>query len=244
MKKIVILLLAVLCFSQNSFAQDGPFKFGIHLSPGFSWLNPTDDQTISRAGSNILFSMGVMGDYYFAENYAFAGGLNYTLNQGGKMTYNTFGTATFFPDSQLEVTNFNIDSLSSGTTITRQLHYVEIPVSLKMRTNELGNSMLRGWAQAPVFTIGFNSQARAEVNAPEGSAEKLNIGKDTDFMNISWGLGGGVEFYPNDQQTAITAGVFFQSGLVDVTNNIFKDGQDINPSERLTNIIVRLGVMF
>lgn len=253
MKKIVIIFTFSLFLFSGLNAQMSNLKFGVEVSPFVSWLNATDNADVVRTGENLGIKIGVIGDYMFSdnENYALSTGIKLALKEGGTLQYNgDFMIANFFPDSDLTIPG--IDSLGSGTTINYNLQFIEIPFSLKMKTKELGSSMLKVFAEAPVFTLGFRSQARAKVESDlleGGSAEKLDFGPDTGIMNLSWGLGGGVEFYPNDEQTAIVAGIFFQSGLFDSTERIEVDdiserNSITDPTTKLNIISLRLGILF
>lgn len=253
MKKIVAIFTFSLFLFSGINAQVSNIKFGVEVSPFLSWLDATDNADVLNDGKNLGLKIGVIGDYFFTgnDNYSLSSGIRLAIKEGGVLQYNgDFMIANFFPDSDLTIPG--IDSLGSGTRINYNLQFIEIPFSLKMKTKELGSSMLKVFAEAPIFTLGIRTQARAKVESPlleGGSAEKLDFGPDTGILNLSWGLGGGVEFYPNDEQTAIVAGVYFQSGLFDSTERIEVDGiternSITDPTTKLNIISLRLGIMF
>jgi len=246
MRKIVM-LLAFLFLSFIGLEAQNDFRFGFQLSPSFSWMS-TDNNKINSNGTNLGLKLGVLGEYYFRENYAFMGGLGFSFNHGGTLKHDIGGN--FWPDSNLSNPDLNTGDipLSNGVNLKYGIQYVEIPFGLKMRTQEFG--YLRYFAEIPVFTLGIRSQARGDISANgDNNAEKENIKDDVSLLNLSWGLGGGVEFGVNES-TSIIAGLFFQNGFIDVTNNDATQyfGSDEKPREgskgTIKAITLRIGVMF
>ena len=68
MKKLITTCCIVGAFASASQAQ---IKLGLKLSPQITWVAP-ESKGISSGGSKINASYGLMFDYYFTENYAFA----------------------------------------------------------------------------------------------------------------------------------------------------------------------------
>jgi len=238
MKKIA-LLFVFSCFVASLSAQDGGFQFGFHVSPTFSWLgNNADKNAIETDGTSFAFKLGADGEYYFRENYALKFGLAMSFNQGGGLQFNTIdGTPdpiNLFADSQPEIFT------TGNTTAKFNYQYIELPIGLKLRTNEMG--FMRYFMEVPVITFGINVAARGEI---DGSTEDgdFKISKDTGFLQMSWGLGGGAE-YSLSESTAITAGVYYQAGFV---NSYFaKTGLDsIDDTKTTTKMVeIRIGVLF
>jgi len=223
------------------------FRFGFRLSPSFSWMS-TDNNKINSNGTNLGLKLGVLGEFYFRENYAFIGGLGFSFNHGGTLKHDIGGN--FWPESNLSSPDLNTgdNPLQDGVNLKYGIQYVEIPFGLKMRTQEFG--YLRYFAEIPVFTLGVRSQSRGDISANgDNNAEKENIKDDVALLNLSWGLGGGVEFGVNES-TSIVAGLFFQNGFIDVTNNDATQyfGSDEKPREdskaTIKAITLRIGVMF
>lgn len=233
MKKIA-LLIVFSCFAFSTFAQDGGFQFGFHVSPTFTWLtNNADGNAIERDGSNFAFKIGADGEYYFRENYALKFGLAMTFNQGGDLKFNDIGATPvrLFADSQEEIL------VANESSVNFNYQYLEIPFGLKMRTNEMG--FMRYFAEIPILTLGFNTGARGQVE----DGDDFRIGKDTGLMQISWGLGAGAE-YSVSETTSIVAGVYFQSGFINTYYG--KSGlESIDDTKTSTNAVeIRIGVLF
>ena len=157
-------------------------------------------------------------------------------NQGGN----------FWPKSELSLEDLNTtnDALPNGVNLKYNLQYVEIPFGIKLRTNEFG--YIRYYAELPVFTLGFLTQARGDIlSAQEKNTEEENIKKDVNFLNVSWGLGAGIEYTINSN-TALVGGLHFSSGFADFTDDAaVKNDGTAEDSKGTTNVItVRIGVFF
>ncbi|MDO8971460.1 MAG: hypothetical protein Q7U74_12275, partial [Saprospiraceae bacterium] len=81
MKKLALLLFFASFLLGKSEAQTG-FRFGIQASPSWSWMQ-TNDRRLEGVSSNWGVKLGVLGEFYFASNYAITTGLGFGFNQGG-----------------------------------------------------------------------------------------------------------------------------------------------------------------
>lgn len=242
MKKIVILFCFLGLFLTKSEAQN-EIRFGFQFSPTLSWMK-TDSKRISNNGSLILGAkLGVIGEYYFRENYSLSSGIGFAFNHSGRLKYQDEGG--YWPNSDLSVPG--LDTLDAGVTLKYNLQYVEIPFSLKLRSGYFG--ALRGFAEIPMLYLGIRSQARGSIIGNSIDTEKETINKDVSFFNLSWGLGGGVE-YEIGSKTSLVGGLYYQQGFTDVTKD---DGFTIDSSGNVSRenskatvhaFIIRLGIMF
>jgi hypothetical protein len=137
-----ILLLTVfsLINSENTNAQD--FKMGLSVNPNLSWMVSTDyDHTTD--GAKLNFGFEFVADILMSENYSFGTGIH-VFNTGGSINY---------------LTNEN-EVISVLNTVERDysLKYVEIPLTFKMRTKEIGYSTIYGR-----FGLGLGLNIRAEA---------------------------------------------------------------------------------
>lgn len=242
MKKIVILFVFLIALGLKSDAQDldvDRFRFGFQVSPGVSWMG-TNDNKINAAGANFSFAMGMSGEYYFAENYAFSFGLGLAFGQGGTLQSELGGN--FFPNSELSDSSYY--DLPSGVQSKYKIQYVQIPFGLKMRTKEIG--YMRYFAEVPVFTLGIPTQSRGDILG-EGltATTNENIAPEIFPVSLSWGFGGGVE-YSITEQTSIVGGVFFQSSIIDIikNNGTLSDGKSEDSKATLSGVTFRVGVFF
>ena len=83
MKKIAVFLFFAAFLIGKTDAQNR-LRFGVQASPSWSWLS-TNDNKLEGVSSNWGVKLGVLGEYYFAENYAIASGLGFGFNQGGSI---------------------------------------------------------------------------------------------------------------------------------------------------------------
>lgn len=241
MKKIVAIIAFFVACQTISFAQND-IRFGFQLSPVFSWMTSSDNR-INPSGTNLGLKLGMMGEFYFRENYAFTGGLGFAFNHGGTLQYD-FGGA-YWTRSDLGST---LDTLPAGVNLKYNIQYVEIPLGLKLRTREFG--YIRYFVH-PEVTIGLKSQARGTIQGRGigDDAEKINIRKEVNGLNLSWGLGAGIE-YSLSESTALVGGIGFQLGFTDATDDngvVFDDRRGNREEDSKGNvnaITIRLGVMF
>jgi hypothetical protein len=250
MKKIVL----ALCFFWLSLATlqaqgEGTVRFGIQTSPTFSWMN-TAETNVNRSGTNLGLKLAMMSEYYFRESYAVTSGIGFHFNSGGQMLFEEAGA--YWPNSDLSP---GIDTLAAGSKLRYNLQYVEIPLGLKMRTREFG--YVSYWLE-PNIAFGFRSQARGTIEGRRfdgGSVgedgEKINIRPEVGGLNMSWGLGGGVE-YTLSGTTALLVGLNAQFGFSDVTKNTgtyFDSTRNDEPRSedsraKITALTLKIGILF
>jgi len=253
MKKIVCIALFFSLLLNNSFAQND-FRFGFQASPSFSWMNTSDNQ-INGNGTNLGFKLGVIAEKYFQERYALTFGLGFAFNSGGTLKHTQGGD--FWANSDLN-NNINYHRLPADVNLKYGLQYLEIPVGFKMTTQEFG--YLRFFAQVPVITLGILTQAKGDISGANVTepVEDLDIKKDVNFITLSWGLGGGVE-YSIGENTSLIGGISFQRSFIDIAKNknankFVYDQSSGAPIEAETTaedsnaniggIVVNIGVMF
>jgi hypothetical protein len=217
MKNLIALVgLSLLVIS--SFGQGA--KFGVFIDPQVSWLS-SDTRNVSGDGIIFGVSGGLAVDKYFQKNYAIQTGIGLGT-QGGKLLYANESFITAFGE---------VDTLPAGTTVDYKLNYITIPLGLKMKSNEIG--YFSYFAQVG-FTNQFNIKARA--NSSDGSLDKSDIGDEVNLYNLAWHFGGGIE-YAISKDTALSLGVFYHNGFMDILSN-----SDTKAVSRA--IALRVGVMF
>jgi opacity protein-like surface antigen len=233
MKKIVAIAAFFTLLYSTASAQDTDLRLGFQISPAFSSMG-TDDNKINPNGTNLGLKMGARGEVYFRENYAFLVGLGFAFNTGGTLLHEQ-NFEPIWPNNPDLPPNAN---WGGNVNLKYGIQYVEIPFGLKFRTNEMG--YFRYFAEVPVITLGFKSQARGAFKNSGINEEKIDIKKDVNGLALSWGLTGGVE-YSISGSTSLVGGVGFQRVFTDVTKD---HGSGVNSKAHITNIIIHLGVMF
>lgn len=238
MKKFTILLIIGLTLSlQTLNAQVKPFRFGLKVAPNVGWISP-DSDGYEKGGSVAGFSWGFISDFAITENYYVGTGFNINyLN--GKYSY---------PDLISEpITDSTSIDYTGTTTSSTKLRYIEIPLTLKMKTNKFGQ--LQAYGQIG-FSASFNVKAKAEENFSYkvddeymSESQEHDISDDITLVKGALVLGGGIEYYI-DNSTSIIAGITYNSGF----SNILKGHNAVDPSikQKATPhyIELTLGVIF
>ncbi len=240
MKKIVVITAFFFVLAMKGFSQD--IRFGLQLSPVIGWMNSNENKVLS-SGSNLGLKLGIMGEYYFRENYAITSGIGFAFNHGGTLQHEYGGS--YWTNSDLGPA---LDTLPNNVKLKYGIQYVEIPIGLKLRTREFG--YLRYFVE-PAITLGFKSQANGKITGLNvgNDAEDINIRKEVNLLNLSWGIGGGVE-YSLSENTSLVGGLGLQFGFTDATDD---NGTVFDPNKgnrredskgKVNAFIIRLGVIF
>ncbi len=189
MKKLFVIAVSALV-SLPSFAQK--FHFGLKGAPSIAWLK-TDSKNWSSSGSKFGFSYGAVTDFNFSDNYAFSSGVDVTY-RGGGLTRND--TTSFVGKYQLQ--------------------YIEIPLTLKMKTGEIGYITYFGQFG---FAPGVNIKAKADYTTTDYtgtySAKDTLVGSDINILGVSMVIAGGIE-YSLGGKTSLLASVVFNNGFTDI----------------------------
>lgn len=218
-------------------------RFGFQASPVLSWMN-TDNNRINGSGQNLGLKLGMLGDFYFRDNYAVSTGIGFWFNAGGTLLHEYPGI--YWDPAILPP---GVDTMPGMVKLKYGIQFVEIPIGLKMRTKEFGYN--RFYVE-PALTLGFKTQARGTAigQGLGEEVEKLNIRKEVNPFNLSWGIGAGLE-RSISQSTSLLLGLAFQVGFADLTRN---RGQTFVPNRpdpvrenskgKANGLILRLGVLF
>ncbi len=218
-------------------------RFGFQASPVLSWMN-TDNNRINGSGQNLGLKLGMLGEFYFRDNYAVSSGIGFWFNAGGRLLHEYPGI--YWDPAILPP---GVDTMPGMVKLRYGIQFVEIPIGLKMRTKEFGYN--RFYVE-PALTLGFKTQARGTATG-QGlgeEVEKINIRKEVNPFNLSWGIGAGLE-RSLSQSTSLVLGLAFQVGFADLTRN---RGQTFVPNRtepvredskgKANGLILRLGVLF
>ena len=234
-------LVCLLVISAFTFAQN-KFQLGFHFSPNMGWLQ-ADSETVESDGSKVGFSYGIIADFNIADNYAISTGVN-MLTLGSKFNY---------PDIQ-DIDNSG--SLTGGRTSAElRTRYVQIPLALKLKTNQIGYMTYYGkFGFAAAY--GYDREANTDFVYPGGngsvSKEEVNFDDETNFFRASLIVGLGAE-YNISGNTSLVFGVTYDNGLTNIFDedgyNADVDGNGVNPKDKNIKalskaIVLNLGVFF
>lgn len=239
-QQLFIVIISIIFLSGSLMAQESfkNIRFGPEVSPQISWMYTNNNQ-INSEGNNFGLKLGLMGEYYFTENYALTGGLGLAFNSGGTLKHDVGGNLL----SRSDLSSSNLNDLDDGAEIKYSMQYVELPIGLKMKTRQFG--YVSYYAHLPVFTLGILTRSRGDIMATNASATNENISPDTRFFNFSWGFGGGAE-YSVSPETSLVFGLYYQQSMVDVTRDkgTLRTGEREDSKGTFGIISLRLGVLF
>jgi hypothetical protein len=193
MKKILLLtaLVFTVAISKAQYEETSNFKLGLTAHPTLGWIK-SDVQNVKNDGMRMGFSYGLIGDFLFADNYAFSTGLMLSTING-----------------QTEST--------AGTTINKnvyKLQYLEIPAKIKLLTKDINGIKYFG-----EFGLGNGFKVRAKQDVKSNVAAEVrdneDIGSRIGFYRGSIIIGGGAEIATSGR-TRILAGLTFDNGFTDI----------------------------
>ena len=243
MKKIVaftaFLTLAL------AIAQAQEIRFGFQLSPAFSWMSSNTNK-VNTSGTNLGLKLGMVGEYYFQENYAVTSGIGFFFNTGGTLLHERRGN--FWVNSELPESCRLATENNTMTKLKYNLQYVEIPIGLKMRTREFG--YIRYFIE-PHLGLGFRTQASGDLTVT-GSSEDckdINIQKDVNPLNLFWGINTGIE-YSVSESTSLVGGAGLQFGFADTSKDddtvFLENGTEAAEKSKgvIRAFVIKLGVIF
>jgi len=215
-----ILLISFLLSIMICMEAQTPIRFSVHLDPQFVWLN-SDDNSVKPDGSIFHMQVGLHMDYFFAPNYAFSLGLGIN-NLGGNLSY---------ADSTDFTSKGEILPVGPNQGVRLNLQYLDIPLGLKLKSEELGYATL-------FLQLGFNPMIslNAKATSEDGTLDKHDIQESVHLFNLGYHAGLGVE-YQLGGNTALIGGLRWSAGLTDVTDN---DQANVK-----TNAVsIHLGILF
>jgi opacity protein-like surface antigen len=254
MKKITLFTLLTLSAIITNAQDFQKFKIAARFSPGIAWMKP-DSKYITNEGNVARFGFGISMDIHFTENYAFGTGLEVT-RMGGSLSY--LNSARYD----------GVDYVLSRTRDYR-LQYVEVPLTLKLRTNEIG--YITYWGQFGIvpglninakgddeidFLYGKSDTGWSETDRKSISSEDEDIKNDINIFRVGLLIGAGIE-YSLSGNTAVLAGITYNNGFTDVLDGdlvvtdesdkpVFEGGNPKkNEMKSMSNILqLNIGIKF
>ena len=249
MKKNLLFIGLMLAMSLSASAQNEGFAFGFKVGPNWGWTGSTTGAAVNE-GIRTGFDLGVVAEYYFADNYALVSGINVDF-VGGKYMFERgrMVVDSINPDGYVEV--YGVNRIYKSTIY-------EIPLMLKMETNDLGNLPLRAYAQVG-GGIGYAQKVKVKDAIPsEGIETPAEWGiTDREFSNIrvSLKIGAGAQ-YAVDESTRLFAGFYFSHDFINNINSInpnyykyYNGDKDLGERDVKLNMVqnrigIEVGVLF
>lgn len=232
-----ILILALLLFSFSSFAQSN-VRFGFTTSPGISWYS-ADSRYLDSKGTRFSFNYGAIVDIVIDNNQRYAITTGATIDMtGGKLS------------------GYSNDSIRSGSSsLSSRVQYFEIPLALKLRSNESANNLTFYGSLGVINSFKIRSRGSYEYSLQDSDFPENNVNfsennvriTNLDFhpndiqkispYHLALHFEGGVEFRISDN-TSLVGGIYFRNGFTNVI--------DDNDKERVVarGLGLRVAVMF
>lgn len=220
MKQITLFTL-LMVFFLNSWGQTR-MQLAFTASPSINWLN-TSNRIVNREKVVLGYDFGLIGDIFFTESdrYALQTGLM-VVNTGGNLSYRS---GQPFP--------FAGETMPGNVDIKYRLRYLDIPFSIKLKTNEFHRAYYWG-----LFGLSGMVNIGARGDSDDGKLLKSSIHDEINMFNVGMNVGVGVD-YELGASNAASVGLIFQNGLSDVTtDNAFADKTVLN------SLKVRLALIF
>ena len=246
MKKIITaVILLGLVFNVNGQGNDKAFRFGLKIEPSFNWLKPDKAEKFESGGIKMGFGIGAMTDFKLGGNVWLSTGVAIDFN-GAKLNYldNTIGDTTgFYPgyfhyssgqsSGIVSVDDANTALLDTASTTfseysfiqlesrSYKVQYVNIPLFIKMKTDEIGYLTYFG-------QFGLNTSIKTKARATDGGViisgtnialtdlDDLDIEKEVNLFKVAGSIGGGFE-YNLSESTSLTVAVNFDYGFTSLT---------------------------
>jgi Outer membrane protein beta-barrel domain len=221
--RFLILIFLLLPFAmQAQSVSEKTFSLGFTTSPNFGWMTFPSEQVpvTSSEGLRTGFSYGVLGDFAFSSNYYFS----------TAFTVTSINANTKTPE-------FNDGAEIGVKTAAYKLQYIEIPLTLKLKSNEHNNK--RFYGQFGLSTdVKISAKQDYDFKAPNGafsSAKNADISGDINTFRLGLLFGGGAEWKLDDNLHLLT-GVSYNNGLTDVL--------DTKEKAKNSYFTINLGVFF
>ena len=225
MKKALLVFMLV-CGVTAAWSQDSNFRFGVKVQPALAWfrVDAPGEANLESDGMPFGFGYGLITDFGFTERYAFSTGIEIAY-RGGKMIHS--------------YTETNAGITTSFTQRTKlSLQFVEIPLTLKLRTNEIG--YLTYFFQVGVAP-GYAIRTKADIEVNDVVVEEdADISDQINEFNLSMILSAGAE-YSLGGSTSLLLGLTFNNGFLDLL-----DDKDYNEKVKGNSnyLALMVGVMF
>ena len=189
------------------------FRFGIHASPNISYLSTKADGVETPA--NVKFGFGLMAIFNFAENYAFASGIN-IVGRGGDLRLPT--------DSTLYSANYSSQ-------------FLQIPLQLRMSTREFGYSTF-------FATFGGSIDLKLSEENSLDPRPTQEIDSYVNFFNAMFSIGAGME-YSLGGNTSLIGGIYYnQSLLNNLSKDPVYPLIDKDKTYRFDYVSLQVGILF
>jgi len=225
MKKLVLfpIVIAMMFLSKTLVAQDGEnnfknFRFGLIGQPSIAWYKPDNTELMESKGSKLKFAYGLVTDFRLNKVACFSTGIE---------AHYSGGELGILKDTVIYSYNDDKDTFML-TTRNYRVSYITIPITLKMKSSEIGAFTYFGQ-----FGVDLSIKTKARsitdngyiwkcpYSLPFTSSEpkkNLDITNDMSLFNIGLNIGAGLE-YNLEGTTSILVSVNYHNGFTNVLHS-------------------------
>jgi len=226
MKKVLLVFILAFVVT-TAWSQDSNFKFGVKVQPALAWfrVDAPDEPNFKSDGMPFGFGFGLITDFAFTDRYSFSTGLE-IANRPGKTIY------TYSETNGTSVVNY-----TRRTKVS--LRFIEIPLTLKLRTNEIG--YITYFFQAGV-SPGYAIRSRAEIEENDKVIDdNADYSDQINEFNLSMILAAGAE-YSLGGSTSLLFGITYNNGFLDLIDDEGYNGKEVKGNSNY--LALSLGVLF
>ncbi|HMT30679.1 MAG TPA: porin family protein [Bacteroidia bacterium] len=174
--------------------------FGLKFAPSYNWIS-IDRDGYDTDGGYVGYIYGIMTDFRISNtNYYFSTGLEVSA-RGGK-----------YKSTEIEVQG----RPNAAGTVTQRFQYLDVPLSLKLKTKEIGYSKYYGnFGVIPGLMTKANRDIDFDNDNLYSDQEKAGNMSEFGFFNFGILLGAGME-YKFSGNSVINVGLTYHNSFVDV----------------------------
>ena len=254
MKKIITAAILLALGFNVSAQNDKSFRFGLKVEPSFNWLQPDKAEKFESGGVKMGFGIGAMTDFKLGGNIWLSTGVAVDFN-GAKLNYldNTsvdssgYYAGYFHLSSGQSKDIVSIEDANAADSATLasyssillssrnfKVQYVNIPLFIKMKTDEIG--YLTYFGQFGLNTS-IKTKARSKdaieilsgTNISPADFEDLDVDSEIGLIKLAGSIGGGFE-YNLSESTSLSVAVNFDYGFTSLTK---KDSKHVIAVDQL-----------
>lgn len=216
------------------------FRFGLKVQPSIAWYKLDDTKKFESDGSKIKFGYGLMTEFNLNKIVCFSTGIEIN-STGGGIKY--LDTAYYVPKS--DTNKFYVK------TRTFKSNYVDIPLTLKMKTPEIGTMTYFG-------QFGVNASIRWNAKTIDNGhfkntttfvdTDPLVATKEVGFFHLGLNVGAGFEMNLAGS-TSFIVGVNYHNGFTNALKKasdilLDKTGNAVQQKVKAKSISLTIGILF
>ena len=201
------LLILAVTIAPASLALSQDYLWSVRISPFISWLHPNIN-SVDNQGTRAGFDLSVSVEKYFADHFAFTGGISF-INSGGRLKSDAPYAFKFHGSTPV---------IPAGSPVIYKIQFLSLPVGLKFKTEE--NNLISWFGEA-----GFDPEVviRGRVDIPVLDLKDRRAMTEIKLFNIGYHLTGGVN-YSLGESTSLSFGLSFVNNFLDITKDV--NGQE------------------